>query len=398
MLNRRRTMTSVLCISLMATVANAALENQYTFDTDETLTVDSSGNERDAFIDDLELRWVEDDERGGVLELGGSTNGFLLAEVPELPGDGFTIMLWAYRDPLLAGGAGGANDGLFQLSLATDDLDFLPTPPIQGREKIVGAWVQKTDAAVWGRINDEVETVNLGQEYFMEDEVWTHFTYRGNGQEFELVVNGDSGEGSVVAYDGTLLEHDAIYIGRQGNETWGGRLDDFRVYSEFLSDEQIQAIIDDEGGGPVVVGDFNSNEQLDAGDMDLLTEAVSAGTNDVDFDLDNDQIVNDEDRRVWIEDLANSYFGDSNLDREFNSADFVAVFAAGKYESGQPALWSEGDWDGDGVFNSGDFVKAFGGGGYESGPRPVTAAVPEPNGLLSLLGLSIALLVHRRRQ
>ena len=61
--------------------------------------------------------------------------------------------------------------------------------------------------------------------------------------------------------------------------------------------------------------------------------------------------------------------GDSNLDGEFNSSDFVFVFTAGKYETGEAATWGEGDWDGNQLFESTDFVAAFSAGGYEVGPR-----------------------------
>ncbi len=63
---------------------------------------------------------------------------------------------------------------------------------------------------------------------------------------------------------------------------------------------------------------------------------------------------------------------------EFNSADFVQVFQAGKYETDLAAGWDEGDWDGNGDFDSSDFVVAFTDGGYEQGPRTDMAAVPEP--------------------
>ena len=76
--------------------------------------------------------------------------------------------------------------------------------------------------------------------------------------------------------------------------------------------------------------------------------------------------------------------GDANYDGAFNSTDMVRVFTAGKYGTGEPAYWSEGDWDQDGVFDSGDMVAAFTAGGYE---RPL-AAVPEPSAtILALLGL-----------
>jgi hypothetical protein len=90
----------------------------------------------------------------------------------------------------------------------------------------------------------------------------------------------------------------------------------------------------------------------------------------------------------------NTYFGDSNLDGEFSSADFVTVFAAGKYETGAEAGWDAGDWNGDMIFDSSDFVTAFSGGGYELGPRAAVASVPEP---ISLLAVTLPLVFCCRR-
>jgi hypothetical protein len=84
----------------------------------------------------------------------------------------------------------------------------------------------------------------------------------------------------------------------------------------------------------------------------------------------------------------NSFFGDANLDGEFNTGDLVQVLGAGKYETEDYAGWAQGDWNGDGVFGTGDLVKALEDGGYEMGPREETAAVPEPTcWLLLLMGL-----------
>ena len=144
-----------------------------------------------------------------------------------------------------------------------------------------------------------------------------------------------------------------------------------------------------------VAGDFNGNGMRDMSDLDLLAMAAAGDTS---FDLNNDGTVNAEDRRVWVEDLANTHFGDSNFDGEFSSSDFVTVFGAAKYETGQEATFAEGDWNGDGVFNSSDFVTAFSGGGYEMGPRDGgLQTVPEPAaGLLALFGF-LALLGVRRK-
>jgi hypothetical protein len=135
-------------------------------------------------------------------------------------------------------------------------------------------------------------------------------------------------------------------------------------------------------------GDFNRNRNLDVEDMDLLTAETRADPPSPEFDLNDDGAVDNDDRVVWVEDLKNTWFGDSNLDGEFNSGDMVQVFVGGKYETGEPVGWADGDWNGDFLFDSGDMVKAFADGGYEKGPRTVAAMVPEP-GVSLLLVVSL---------
>ena len=94
-----------------------------------------------------------------------------------------------------------------------------------------------------------------------------------------------------------------------------------------------------------------------------------------------------------------TFFGDSNLDGEFNSADLVVVFQAGEYEDGIAAnsTWATGDWNGDTEFNTRDFVFAFPDAGFEAGKRQDAAAVPEPNSLLLLVLGSLMLPDATRR-
>ncbi len=95
-----------------------------------------------------------------------------------------------------------------------------------------------------------------------------------------------------------------------------------------------------------------------------------------------------------------TYFGDSNLDGQFNSSDLVLVFTLGKYEDGVPfkAGWADGDWNGDAEFNSSDFVTAFAGGGFEQGPRQAAQVVPEPaSASLALLGALLLVALRRRK-
>jgi uncharacterized protein YjbI with pentapeptide repeats len=161
------------------------------------------------------------------------------------------------------------------------------------------------------------------------------------------------------------------------------------------------------------VGDLNADDILGSEDVNVLTLRLRTGAAtppwlpDAAFDMDGDGGIGLEDHRVWVKVLKHTWFGDANLDLEFNSTDLIQVLAAGKYEAAEfdldghlinPASWSEGDWNADGEFNSTDLVVALGDGGYEQGPRPPapTAAVPEPWGDL-LLALSLLALIGRRR-
>lgn len=139
---------------------------------------------------------------------------------------------------------------------------------------------------------------------------------------------------------------------------------------------------DDEPG---LRGDFDRSGELDLADVETLSNAVVAGNGPAELDLDGNGSIEFEDLRIWVEDLRRTYFGDSNLDGEFSSRDFVTVFTAQEYEDAIDgnSTWSEGDWNADGDFNTRDFVAAFTGGGYEKGPRP--AAVPEPSAIMLLL-------------
>ena len=140
-----------------------------------------------------------------------------------------------------------------------------------------------------------------------------------------------------------------------------------------------------------ILGDLNYNGEFDMQDLDILTQNVVVAPAEphgeflARLDLNGDETVDVSDVNHWVTELKSTWIGDANLDGEFNSGDFVEVFGAGKYETGELALWSEGDWNGDERFDSGDFIAAFQDGGYEMGARAAVAAVPEPSSLLMLM-------------
>ncbi|MCA9201350.1 MAG: hypothetical protein KDA87_27610, partial [Planctomycetales bacterium] len=149
-------------------------------------------------------------------------------------------------------------------------------------------------------------------------------------------------------------------------------------------------------------GDFNSDGVLDAADVDQLSAVIGEETNNKPFDITGDDQVDELDRQAWVknEEFAYTYFGDANLDGEFNSGDLIAVFQAGEYEDGIAGNsgWADGDWNGDAEFDTGDLVAAFKEGGFEAGPRAAASAVPEPACRPWLLIGTIGSLLTRRHR
>ena len=147
-----------------------------------------------------------------------------------------------------------------------------------------------------------------------------------------------------------------------------------------------------------MTGDFNMNGELDVEDINSLSAEVLGGLHPKRFDLNDDELVDTFDHKIWVHELKNTWYGDADLNGQFNSSDMVQVFASGKYETGEDAGWAEGDWDGTGFFDSSDMVAAFVDGGYEKGPRPDAAAVPEPNSVSLAFVCAISLIACRDRR
>ncbi|MCA9212132.1 MAG: hypothetical protein KDB27_03630 [Planctomycetales bacterium] len=198
-----------------------------------------------------------------------------------------------------------------------------------------------------GNIDDSIPTVELGTNSFVEPEL--------RGDRTIKIGGGISSSGKLTA----TIDH--FYI------------------------------------SPLVAGDFNYDLQVDSDDLLILAAAIQSGENDLRRDLTADQIVDSEDRDAWVHELASTYYGDTNLDGEFNSSDLVAVFNAAEYEDAVDgnSTWQSGDWNLDGDFTTNDLVLAFQDGGYEKGPRTKPSAVPEPATAFGTLFGFCALVVLR---
>ena len=216
-------------------------------------------------------------------------------------------------------------------------------------------------------------------------EEWAHVvsTYDAGEACARIWINGEEVEFDIPTFDSpqaVTLIVEAQIGAWQDSRYLAGAIDEFAIYNSVLSEERIVAHYNAAMGSDVL-GDFDGSGALDVADVDALVEQIAAGTNEALFDLNSDSMVNDNDLTIWVKDLKKTWFGDANLDNEFNSSDLVVVLAAGAYEADVKAVWSTGDFTADGRAASSDLVAALADGGYEIGPPAAINPVPEPNGI-----------------
>jgi len=224
------TLTVVLAMTCAEAhaVTLADLQQYYTFDSTATPGNDDSGNGLHATS--ISSTQVNDPVRGMAMEFNGAD--VINAPSTPLPGAGFTVALWVQRDGV---NQGGGNDGLFVFR-----------DPANGNKRISG-WVASDDD-IWGRLHQssggsvnlpQVPATSGGAELI--DDQWMHVVYRGDGSTYEVFLDGASTV-TGVAYNGTVEPVTLLDIGRQGGESWRGRLDDFGAFSTALTDVEIESI------------------------------------------------------------------------------------------------------------------------------------------------------------
>jgi hypothetical protein len=257
---------------------------------------------------------------------------------------------WVSEGNFIGSPAGGTLNGTF---LSSQPFEFLPfSAPYDGRSGSTSAQMtlETTDGATL-----YVDTqVNFPQPFQIVNSGSGSFTFTGGTDVF----TGATGGGTV--------EMTLTFPGPPPVSS--GRVDTSLTGSITLTSEPL-------------VGDFNGNGALDADDLDLL--GAAAGSTESRFDLNSDGAVDFSDREFWVRQLGMTWFGDANLDGEFNTSDLINALAAGTYEADVDAGWTSGDFDGSRRFNSGDLILALADGGYEAGRRAV--AVPELSTLATLL-------------
>ena len=86
--------------------------------------------------------------------------------------------------------------------------------------------------------------------------------------------------------------------------------------------------------------------------VDRVFEAVATEENAPRFDMDGNELVNQDDVAFLVEAAAESNMGDANLDGKVNFADFLAL----SNNFGEEGGWADGDFDGNGTIEFADFI------------------------------------------
>ena len=317
------------------------------------------------------------------------------------------------------GDAGGhtGEAGDYAVSLQGEDDDYVVIPPTEEtfEEITITAWVNGLQTGAWAGLvvsrdgaqpigldfhdfdgtltyiwnDNSAETWGFISEVEVPEDEWTFVALTIDEDQAVLYAGPKGGDLDFAANEIFHFEQENFTEWRWaeddccgGSRNFSGLMDDVSIWNEALSEDDIAALHSGTSnpltlrGGGQIDGDFDGSGSLDVGDIDLLANEILAGTNAPSFDVNNDSVVDQSDLASWVSDLRKTWIGDANLDGEFNSSDFVAVFSTNKYEKDEPASWAEGDWNADNRFNTADFVAAFSAGGYEKGPVVGVQAVP----------------------
>ena len=136
-------------------------------------------------------------------------------------------------------------------------------------------------------------------------------------------------------------------------------------------------------------------------EIDALTTATNLVNPPIAFDLNKDGAVNDGDRRFFVHEVVETYFGDANLDGDFDTSDLVNVFQSNEYEDTiiGNSTWDTGDWNGDFEFTTADLVLALSDGGFNRNSGAIQVPEPRstPSGIVSLFTLSIFTVSARQK-
>ncbi len=114
---------------------------------------------------------------------------------------------------------------------------------------------------------------------------------------------------------------------------------DFGIWNQGRS-----AVITSTAGLQVLAGDVNFDAAVTAEDIDMLSEEIRMGSDDLTFDLNKDGAVTAHDRDYLVETILATKYGDANLDGTVDLKDFEDWHNSRFMTD---TTWAQGNFDGD---------------------------------------------------
>lgn len=242
-----------------------------------------------------------------------------------------------------------------------------------------------------------ITDLNVTADVDTRDDEWHHLVgQRDNDGFVSLYLDGEF-QGDVFDESGDFtMQVEQMFLtrdSRTGGTQFDGLIDNTRVWSRALTEEEISALAAGAMlSGRAILGDLDDDGLLTAADIDQLSAALRANSSDERFDLDTNGSVNEDDLSHMIANIFGTRLGDANLNGTVDFPDFLALSA----DFGNSGGWAEGDFDGNGQVEFPDFLALSGNFGKTSED---IASVPEPSSIsLIVFGLvSLALTGRRHR-
>jgi len=231
------TLISFVLVLVLMSNASAELVGQWKLDEGGgTAAVDASGNGNDGTLEDEPV--VVDGQFGQALAFDNSR--VTIAASDSLTADLFqgTFTLTAWINPTLTGNTWQQIfRAIREAGNSCDTLFINNDGRLSWRGLVGGAWAG-------GMCETAPGVVPADQ--------WTHAAVTGDGTNFRIYVNGALSEES--AFQTTDGENANYYIGGDpttGGESYAGMVDDLRVYNHVMSEGDIRASMENQGGAIV---------------------------------------------------------------------------------------------------------------------------------------------------
>ena len=208
----------------------ASIVGMWLFDDGKgDVAIDSSENGLDGVLINAP-EWLGDGKFGDCLKFEAAKAHNVRVPVPH--NDTITIAMWASYSNLAS-----TNIGLIHIQSG----DFENADP---GSKTVGMWVENS-GSLWGRIIPAGQgNINFPKNKELDPETWYHIAMiiDANAGKATQYVNAEE-VGQVNYPNGELNQYDFANIGRQGNESWDGLIDEVVIFSKALSVNDLKEVM-----------------------------------------------------------------------------------------------------------------------------------------------------------